>query len=138
MDEYIGNRNAPSGNGLGYDVVMGLAQPLLNRYHHIHFDNFFSSLKLATGLLDAKTYSCATIRANRVGLPNVVKKPACVASINRQCGHMVDTVCHDKINVRMLSTNSPTTDEVVQRRVGGSIQDMPCPNVIINYNRHMV
>ena len=140
MDVYSGKRNAPSENGIGYDVVMGLAQPFLNRYHHIYFDNFFSSLKLATDLLDAKTYSCATIKANRVGLPDVVKKPGKMtrgASIKRKCGNMVATVWHDKRNVRMLSTNSPATDGVVQRRVGGSIQDMPCPNVIINYNRHM-
>lgn len=30
-------------NGLGYSVVMELMAPLLNKNHHVYFDNFFSS-----------------------------------------------------------------------------------------------
>ena len=67
-----------------------------------------SSLKVATDLLDAKPHSCATIRVNRVGLPDVVKKPGKLArgdSIKRQCGDMVVTVWHDK---RMYGCSQPT------------------------------
>ena len=38
--------------GLGYDVVMNMARPFLNRNHHVFFDNFFSSPILLDHLLD--------------------------------------------------------------------------------------
>ena len=41
-------------HGLGYDVVMNMARPFLNR-NHVFFDNFFSSPILLDHLLDQQT-----------------------------------------------------------------------------------
>ena len=40
-----------SKNGLGYDVVMNLIQPLKSKFHALYFDRFFSSIKLVRDLL---------------------------------------------------------------------------------------
>ena len=49
FDVYAG-RNAghdePSENGLGYDIVTKLSQPLLNQGYHLFSDNFYSSVTL--------------------------------------------------------------------------------------------
>ena len=140
IDVYTGRRQHPSGNGLGYDVVMGLARPFLNRYHHIYFDNYFSSLKLASDLLDRGTYSCGTLRANRVGIPAVIKKPGRLArgeSIKRQCGNILCVVWRDKRDVRLIATNSQPTDTTVQRRDGRALKDVACPQSVVNYNKNM-
>ena len=49
-------------HGLGYDVVMNMARPFLNRNHHVFFDNFFSSPILLEHLLDQQPYTCSTVR----------------------------------------------------------------------------
>ena len=52
-------------HGLGYDVVMNMARPFLNRNHHVFFDNFFSSPILLGHLLDQQTYACSTVQCTR-------------------------------------------------------------------------
>ena len=48
---YTGKSNTTS-DGLGYLVVMGLGEPYLNEHRTFYFDNFFTTTKLATDLLD--------------------------------------------------------------------------------------
>ena len=60
-------------HGLGYDVVMKMARPFVNRKHHLFFDNFFSTPRLFEHLLDQGTFACATIRSNRKELPRCAK-----------------------------------------------------------------
>ena len=48
-------------NGLGYDVVMNLIQPLKSKFHALYFDRFFSSIKLVHDLLKKDSYACGTI-----------------------------------------------------------------------------
>ena len=56
-------------HGLGYDVVMKMIQPYMNKNHHVYFDNFFSSPVLLEHLELQQTYACSTVRCNRKGLP---------------------------------------------------------------------
>ena len=140
IDIYTGKRANPSKNGLGYDVVMKLGERYLGRYHHLYFDNLFSSLQLAQDLLKQKTYCCSTIRPNRIGLPEEIKKPGTLGrgdSVKRQCGNITATVWHDKRDVRLLASNSQPVDSVVQRRVGGKKKDVACPEVVMEYNKNM-
>ena len=140
IDIYCGRRAHPSTNGLGYDVVANLMEDHLDKHHHCYFDNFFTSVKLLDDLLAANTYACGTVRANRAGLPVQIKKPGRMKrgeSIKMQRDAMVAVVWHDKRDVRIISTNSQPTDEIVKRRSGHILTDVPCPSVIMNYNKNM-
>ncbi|KAK3721656.1 hypothetical protein QZH41_003676 [Actinostola sp. cb2023] len=77
---YLGREDqAPRIHGLGYDVIMKMARPYLNKFHHLFFDNFFSSTRLVEHLQLQNTYACATVRPNRKDLPvcakNKLKQP---------------------------------------------------------------
>ncbi|KAK2162269.1 hypothetical protein NP493_1529g00022 [Ridgeia piscesae] len=52
---------ATAGNGgldLGYRVVMGLMKKYLLSNRHVYADNYFTSVHLASDLLQADTYLC--------------------------------------------------------------------------------
>jgi hypothetical protein len=68
---YIGKsqHEAPSSNGLGYDVVMKLVNPYLGQGYHVFFDNFFTSPKLVQYLFSNRTPSSGTCRTSREGFP---------------------------------------------------------------------
>ena len=72
---YIGKsqHEAPSQNGLGYDVVMKLVNPYLGQGYHVFFDNFFSSPKLVQDLFMNGTPSSGTCKINREGFPKSMK-----------------------------------------------------------------
>ena len=57
-------------------IVLGLLEStnLLDKGHHIYMDNYYSSPELFSELYYRETYSCGTVRLNRKGLPNAVKK----------------------------------------------------------------
>ena len=52
-------------------------------------------------------------------------------------GNLVAVVWHDKRGVRLLSTNSEPTDATIKRRTGQDVNDVPCPEVVINYTKFM-
>ena len=60
--------------GLGTRVVKKLTRNIINKFHHVYFDNFFSSPKLIQDLLADDIYSCGTARINRKGWPSDLKK----------------------------------------------------------------
>jgi hypothetical protein len=72
---YIGKsqHEAPSHNGLGYDVVMKLVNPYLGQGYHVYFDNFFTSPKLVEDLFMNGTPSSGTCKINRAGFPKSMK-----------------------------------------------------------------
>ena len=140
IDIYTGKRAQPTRNGLGYDVVMKLIEDFTHRHHHVYFDSYFSSIKLLDDLQKVGTYACATVRANRAGLPDAVKKPRNLVrgqSVMRQRGNHLAVVWQDKKEVRVISTNSQPTDGTVNRRAGKVMQETVCPDMIINYNSYM-
>ena len=71
-----------------------------------------------TGLLAEKTYACATVRQNRVGLPEGMKKRRKLKQGEHtvfQKDKMLVTVWHDKRDVLFLSTNNSHTMDHVDR-----------------------
>ena len=94
-------------HGLGYDVVMNMARPFLNRNHHVFFANFFSSPILLEHLLDQQTYTCSTVRCTRRDLPPCAKNKLhqLRETVVRQRGSLPLTKWHDKRDVAFLSTN---------------------------------
>ena len=61
-------------HGLGYNVVTSLCQSLHGKYHHVFFDNYFTSKKLMENLLNNGVYSAGTVRQNRCGFPEDLKR----------------------------------------------------------------
>ena len=55
--------------GVGHHVINKMGAHFLDKGHHLYFDNFFNSVKLAADLLEKKMYSCSTIRVSREGWP---------------------------------------------------------------------
>ena len=120
--------------GLGHRVVMDMMSPYLDRRHHLYFDRFFASPKLAEDLADRGTYSCSTVMLNRRGLPDGARKIKLkdVGAVQfQQKGNELLTVWKDKRQVCVLSTNSNA--EMV--RVGNPPKQKP--QSIVNYNMHM-
>ena len=74
FDIYLGRRQN-SEYGLGYDVVMKLCQEITGKYHHVYFDNLFTSVPLMKDLLALNTYACGTVLKNKRGVPDAVKQP---------------------------------------------------------------
>uniref|UniRef100_A0A2C9KGK8 PiggyBac transposable element-derived protein domain-containing protein n=1 Tax=Biomphalaria glabrata TaxID=6526 RepID=A0A2C9KGK8_BIOGL len=134
---YTGKSNYSSPNGLGYNVVMSMTEPYLDKYHEVYFDNFFSSLKLAEDLLERKTYSCATIRARRKGWPLPKSKQKKGDLKMRQKGLIVATQWTDKRQVNILSTNSDPVMTTVERRSKTGMLDVEIPLPVVNYNSGM-
>ena len=64
---YTGASDKPV-EGLGYKVVMELVKDHLYKNHHVYADNYFTSIQLASDLLDKDTYMCGTINKNRAGI----------------------------------------------------------------------
>ena len=62
-----------STDGLSSRVVKKLTRKVVGKFHHIFFDNFFSSPKLLQDLLEDNIYACGTARINRKGWPSDLK-----------------------------------------------------------------
>jgi hypothetical protein len=61
---------------LGEQVVLQLTENFWGKWHHIYFNNFFTSTNLMKMLLEQETYSCGTTRENRQNWPIEFRKPA--------------------------------------------------------------
>ena len=128
-------------HGLGYNVVMKMARPFLNRKHHLFFDNFFSTPRLFEHLLDQGTYACTTIRSNRKELPRCAKKKLKQPGelIREQKGNLLFTKWHDKRDINFLSSNvSPEQpSRTVERKVKKQTVEIEKPYVADLYTAHM-
>lgn len=125
-------------NGLGYHVIWKLGQPFLRKKHHFYFDNFFSSVKLASDLLENETYSCATVRANRKHWPKEFRGKLSKGDCRmKQIGNLVATWWSDKRVISMLSTNaSPVLDTASRCTKEGPV-DKQIPQSVLVYNANM-
>lgn len=73
MQVYTGKEKSAE-KGLGARVVKDLTTPLKQKYHHVYFDNFFTSVKLLEDLEKDGLYACGTARSDRVGFPPQLKQ----------------------------------------------------------------
>ena len=70
---YCGKGSSPE-KQLGSRVVKTLTEPLKGKFHHVYFDNFFTSEQLMTELEVDGVYACGTARKDRKGFPDELKK----------------------------------------------------------------
>lgn len=107
---------------LGEQVVLNLLKDYENMYHHVYFDNYFSSVRLLDLLLKKKVYACGTVRANRKGLPDFFKKPKLLKLEQGefkqvQSEKITAVVWHDKRDVQVIFTNcNPLITNEISRR----------------------
>ena len=82
-------------------------------------DNFFSTAGLFKELLQQNIYTCETARIDRHGFTETLKK--------------------DKKDVKMLSTMcDPCTTQTVERKQKDASKiTIPCPEVVVVYNKYM-
>ena len=108
MQVYKGKENTPEKH-LGSRVVKDLAAPLKNKYHHVYFDNFFSSVGLLEDLRDV------------------------------QKGNVTVSAWMDNKVVRVMSTALDATQmtSVQRRQRSGEKVPVSCPQSINDYNRKM-
>jgi hypothetical protein len=69
---YTGKVGDTAETGLGARVVKDLTNDLKGKYHHVFFDNFFSSVSLLADLEKEGIYSCATARTEECSKEAVV------------------------------------------------------------------
>lgn len=102
-------------HGWGHQVITSMMVNHLGKNHSVHFDNFFTSVKLAEDLLKEKTTSCGTIRPNRKGwpLPNTKQKPGEVRMLQK--GNIVAVHWTDQRQVNVLSTSADPKMMTVER-----------------------
>ena len=68
------NEEAPADVGLTHRVVTNLVDCVYDKGHIIYMDNYFSSPALFQELADHQTGACGTLRVNRRGVPDQVKR----------------------------------------------------------------
>ena len=132
-----------------------------DKNHHIYCDNYFSSVNLFLDLLEQGTYACGTLRSNRKGFPkdilNIVKEglpsrgDLVVRQMKESKSSNIPVVRSKKVRnlnvciwqdtrpvVVLSSHNSPgKTAEVSRKKKDGAVISIPCPSVIIDYNKYM-
>ncbi|XP_049876310.1 piggyBac transposable element-derived protein 4-like isoform X5 [Pectinophora gossypiella] len=55
-------------------LVLHLMKPYLLKGHHLYMDNYYNSVQLSQKLVDLKTHTTGTLRANRKGNPQEITK----------------------------------------------------------------
>ena len=142
FDVYLGRITDPMPHGVGHHVVTKLTSRFLEKGYHMYNDSYFSSVKLAKDLEAHKTYSCATIHANRQGWPADLGKLAVKNMTKgevkyRQDGNLLATVWKDKRVVCLLSTNSDAGMQKIKRKAPGGTKEVDIPKPVVTYNSSM-
>jgi len=120
-------------------VVVGLMARcgLLDSGHHVYLDNYYVSPELFSELELQNTYACGTLRKNRVGVPDALKK----ATLKLQSGEAIfrrkDSLLavkfHDKRDVHMMSTIHQATMSILNKLDRRTNVPITKPTCIVDY-----
>lgn len=142
---YQGKTAESSSDMLGERVVLEMSSNYQNRGYCLYFDNFFTTIPLMQKLLSQKTFGCGTIRQTRKHFP---KHILCA---DRELSHgQFDSVACGEISVykwkdRGVKSVSVVSNhhkfkeqtQVLRTNKTGNRENVPCPQSIADYNRHM-
>lgn len=128
---------------LGARVVKDLTRELVNKNHHVYFDNFFTGVDLLISLNQENIYACGTIRSNRIGLPKSV-----MLDKNMKRGQYDFRTSNsdltwikwmDKKGVCFLSNHHDPSEvtTVNRKQKNGSRAQVDCPVMCSDYNKYM-
>ena len=143
FDVYCGanSTNAASPNGIAYGVVFKLIEPCLQKGYTVYMDNYYSSPLLFKDLLAAGTNASGTLRSNRKNFPECLKQnyTSTPRGTTTFAFHNNVTVVKwwDNRDVYAMSTLYSNDMTKVKRHVDGSVKEIPCPEIIADYNSFM-
>ena len=69
FEVYTGKKKGAVEHQLGARVVKDLTKELQGKWHHVYFDNFFTSYSLLSDLEKSRINGCGTARKDRRGFP---------------------------------------------------------------------
>ncbi|XP_067121900.1 piggyBac transposable element-derived protein 4-like [Centruroides vittatus] len=117
-------------------IVLSLVDPLLNKGHCVTTDNYYTSPQLADYLISQQTDIYGTLRLNRRGIPDIIKRKKLKKGeiVAQQRGKVMILKWEDKKTVTLLSTVHNATLVSKQTRVG-TVQMKP--RVVVDYNDTM-
>ncbi|CAG2207905.1 unnamed protein product [Mytilus edulis] len=124
-------------------VVIGLMSRcgLLDNGHHVYMDNYYVSPELFTELEVLNTYACGTLRKNRLGVPDALKKTNLKLKrgevIFRRKEGLLAVKFHDKRDVHMLSTIHPATVSVLNKNDRRTNNPIVKPTCVVDYCSYM-
>lgn len=140
---YTGKAENKTEQSLGARVVKDLTREIVGGYHHVYFDNFFTSVDLMTSLKKDDILACGTVRRNRVGLPkdeeNDKKWKRGQSEFKTSSSGLRWVKWKDNRIVYFLSNfHDPRESTSVNRKQkDGTILSIPCPSLVREYNAHM-
>ena len=124
FEVYTGKKDDGPEKNLGTKVVKNLTSKVYSKYHHIYFDNYFSSVDLMLDLLRNGTYSTGTLQSNRKGFPQDFKKYLKTGLPERgdyktvQCGPVSITLWQQYNLIYLLFWGTEKVDERISSGVG--------------------
>lgn len=139
---YTGKLNSAE-TSLGKRVVIDLTRNLVGKYHHVYFDNFFTSVELMEQLLNDGIYACGTVRANRKGLPTNQINEKLLKKGDSESRLLTNGVAwvkwRDNRTIQFLSNfHNPNQISVCKRKnKDGTKSIIRCPQAVKDYNLHM-
>ncbi|KAG7455924.1 hypothetical protein MATL_G00246210 [Megalops atlanticus] len=148
---YEGKSKAPSGNGLGFDVVVSLLHvPTLGTGYTVYVDNFYTSSQLFRHLHGIGFGACGTVRENRIGTDfpgatiNALPRGADRGDMRWiRDGPLLFVKWRDTRDVTLCSTvHKAYSGRSVHRRVRNpdstwSLRQIPVPDPVRAYNKFM-
>lgn len=142
FDIYTGKSKDYVEHALGEKVVLRLTEGLEHKHHCLFFDNYFTTYNLLKELKERGINACGTVIANRKNLPKLkedkyLKQGDYDYNISNDGISIVKW--KDKRAVHLLSNfhDPQSTNEVKRRDKDGTFKQIPCPNILADYNKHM-
>lgn len=139
---YTGKTKDYVEKGLGEKVVLRLMEGLEYKEHCLYFDNYFNTYNLLKELKDKGINACGTVMANRKNLPTLkhdknLKQGEYDYNVSGDGISMVKW--KDKRTVHLLSNfhDPQSVAEVKRKDKDGSSKQIPCPSVLVDYNKNM-
>lgn len=139
---YTGKRGDNAEKNLGARVVKDLCKGLEGKGHNVYFDNYFTSVPLLSELQRDEIYACGTVNSNRKHLPifladKELQRGDFDFSVSN--GGLTAIKWKDKRSVYLLSNyhDPKVTSQVKRKKRDGTSESVPCPQVLIDYNKHM-
>jgi len=94
LEVYTGKKGNRTEHNLGSRVVKELTSDFQNKWHHVFFDNFFTSKALLCDLEAVGLYGCGTARKDRKHFPADLKKAILHTRFAvHLCVFYTDTIC---------------------------------------------
>lgn len=124
-------------HGFSGAVVKALMENHLNKNHILYTDSYYSSPALSHYLLEQKTGSCGTVRANRKNWPRFPVKTKKDDIIRKKSGKMLAIHWHDKRKVNIITTVHQGAMIDSGKKVRGTGRVVYKPDAVVDYNINM-